>query len=300
MHNGKIAATAAAITLAAMIGQIAPATAASDSNMSYVSRYVERASDALQNDRHDYHGHRATALADIARARADIASAIAYDNSHEHLASTAAATAMVNAADEAAFERSQESSDRNLNYVRTYLERALDMLRRDRADYGGYRLRAIHDLEAARDQIGTALRQDTRTEQPGVASDSNIRYVRSYIAHGVDMLQNDRTDYAGHRVAAITAMENASNDLLAALHADNAIDTVPTIQTLAKPTDYLRGQRASDQNIAYARAYVEHAIGMLNNDQHDYHGYRVQAIAQLQTARQQLLLAQQSRTSTTP
>ena len=295
MHNGKIAATAAAITLAAMIGQIAPATAASDSNISYVSRYVERAADALQNDRHDYHGHRVAALADIARARADIASAIAYDNSHEHLASTAAATAMVNAADEAAFERSQEGSDRNLNYVRTYLERALDMLRRDRADYGGYRVKAIHDLEAARDQIGTALRQDTRTEQPGVASDSNIRYTRGYIARGITMLQQDQRDYGGHRAAAVEAMQAADNDLVLALRADHADETIPAVQSLSALPGDLRNQHASNQNIAYARAYVEHAIDMLKNDQHDYNGYRAKAVQQLVIARVQLKDALQYR-----
>src|SRR5580704_18799839 len=126
MHTGKIAAAAAAVALTALIGQSVPAVAGpSDSNLAYVSRYVANAEAALQQDRHDYHGHRVAALTDIARARADIASALAYDNSHERY--NLSASAMANAAAEADFERSQAGSDRNLNYVRTYLERAMDM-----------------------------------------------------------------------------------------------------------------------------------------------------------------------------
>ncbi|HEY7979903.1 MAG TPA: hypothetical protein VID19_00345 [Candidatus Eremiobacteraceae bacterium] len=294
MYTGKIAAAAAAVALTALIGQTAPAAAGpSDSNLAYVSRYVDRAAEALQQDRHDYHGHRVAAIADIARARADIASALAYDNSHERYNLSAAAAA--NAAAEADFERSQAGSDRNLNYVRTYLERALDMLRRDSHDYGGYRVKAIADLEAARDQIGTALRQDTRGEHPGVASDSNLRYTRGYIQRGIDMLQQDQADYGGHRVAAITAMRNADADIVTALRADHADESVPAVQALAAPAEPVRGQRASNQNIAYARAYVEHAIDMLKNDQHDYNGYRSKAVQQLVIARVQLQDALQYR-----
>jgi hypothetical protein len=294
MHTGKIAAAAAAVALTALIGQSAPAAAGpSDSNLAYVSRYVANAEAALQQDRHDYNGHRVAALTDIARARADIASALAYDNSHERYNLSAAATA--NIASEAAFERSQAASDRNLNYVRTHLERAIDLLRRDNHDYGGYRLKAIADLEAARDQIGTALRQDMRGEHPGVASDSNIRYTRGYIARGIDMLQHDQADYGGHRVAAIEAMQNADGDLLAALRADRANESVPTVQALAPPANWTRNQRASNRNIAYARTYVEHAIDMLKNDQHDYNGYRAKAVQQLGIAHAQLLAALQYR-----
>jgi protein-tyrosine-phosphatase len=294
MHTGKIAAAAAAIALAALIGQIAPAAAGpSDSNMAYVSRYVDRAAAALQQDQHDYHGHRVAALADISRARADIASALAYDNSHDRYTLTAAA--MANASAEAAFERSQAGSDRNLNYVRTYLERAIAMLRNDNHDYGGYRVKAIADLEAARDQIGTALRQDVKTEQPGVASDDNIRYTRGYIQKGISMLQQDQRDYGGHRAAAVTAMQNADADLLTALRADHANESVPTVNALALPAGYLLGQHASNQNIAYARVYVEHAIDMLQHDQHDYNGYRAKSVQQLQVAHAQLIAALQYR-----
>jgi hypothetical protein len=294
MHTGKIAATAAAVALAALVGQMAPAAAGqSDSNMAYVSRYVQNAASALQADRHDYNGHRAAAVADIARARVDIANALAFDNSHDRFNYTAAARA--NAVDIATFQRTQAGSDRSLAYVKANLLNALDMLRRDRPAYNGWRLRAISDLEAARDQIATALRQDVSVEQPGVASDSNIRFTRAYIQRGINMLQADRSDYAGHRIAAIGAMQNADNDLVAALRADRADESVPAVQALAVPADFMTTQRASNRNIAYARTYVEHAIDMLQHDQHDYNGFRVKAVQQLAVAREQLLDALQSR-----
>lgn len=299
MHTGKIAAASAAFALAALIGQAASAAMLpSDSNMVYVSRYVARAAEALQNDRHDYAGHRAAAVADIVRARADIANAVAYDKAHE-TATTAMSTKMmpatVSVADEEDFMRSQAASDRNLAYVKRYLERAIDLLNRDRPDYGGFRVKAIHDLEAARDQIAAAQTQDVRGENPGVGSDSNIRFTRAYIARGVDMLQHDRSDYNGHRVAAITAMQNADADLLAALRADHASEVVPTVQALTPLATWVRNQKASNRNIAYARTYVEKAIDMLKNDQHDYNGYRSKAVQQLVIARAQLLDALQYR-----
>jgi hypothetical protein len=261
--------------------------------MAYVSRYIQNAANALQTDRQDYAGHRVAALADIARARTDIANALAYDNSHDRYNFTAAARA--NAVDEANFERTQAGSNRNLAYVNAYVGRAIVMLQRDRPAYNGWRLRAISDLQPARTQITTRLQQYANAQQPGVASDSNIRFTRAYVQRGINMLNADRSDYAGHRIAAIRAMQNADNDLVAALRADRADESVPVVQALPVPADYMTTQRASNRNIAYARTYVEHAIDMLQNDQHDYNGYRAKAVQQLAVARQQLLDALQSR-----
>jgi hypothetical protein len=290
MHTGKIAATAAALVMAALIGQTAANAGPSDSNLAYVSRYIGQAADALHNDKSDYGGHRETALDDIARARADIASALAYDNSHERIAATTTA----NLAAEADFARSQAASDRNLAFVRTNLQHAIVMLQQDHHDYGGYRVKAINELEAARNQLATAL----TSVHPTMNSDTNIRYTRGYIARGISMLQLDKTDYHGHRAAAVRAMQMADADLLAALRADRADESIPSVQALtplAAPAGSMRTQRASDRNIEYARAYVEHAIDMLKNDSHDYNGFRAKAVQQLVIAREQLLDALQSR-----
>ncbi|HLJ82788.1 MAG TPA: hypothetical protein VKT51_01265 [Candidatus Eremiobacteraceae bacterium] len=255
--------------------------------MRYASNYIERANDYLANDQHDYGGHRVAAMTDINRARADIASALAYDNSHP------GAHPMINQAspvDEAAFVRSQQGSNNNLTYVRAYLERAIDMMQRDNTDYGGYRVKAIADTQAARDQIVAALSTYSHESD---RSDDNIRFVRGYIARGVAMLNRDQPDYNGHRTAAINDMNAADADLLAAIRADRADESVPAVADLARPA--MIGQNASDNNIRYVRAYVEKAIDMLNRDQHDYSGYRVKAIENLHDARQQLLAALASR-----
>jgi hypothetical protein len=291
MHIGKIAATSAAMALTALIGQTAAnASSPSDSNMAYVSRYVGQAADALQNDKSDYAGHRAAALADIARARTDIANALAYSANHRNYATTS----VVNVANESAFARSQGASDKNLAYVRTIVQHAIDMLQHDRPDYNGYRLKAITDLQAARTQLGTAL----VSSNPTMSSDANLRYTRGYIARGISMLQQDQTNYQGHRAAAVTAIRNADADLLAALRADRADESIPSVQALApmaQPVGPINGQRASDNNIRYAQSYVGHAIDMLHQDQHDYNGYRSKAVQQLVIARNQLVLALQSR-----
>src|SRR5476651_321175 len=122
MYTGKFAIAAPALGLAALIGQTAPAAAVPvTSNLAYVSRYVEHAAQALQNDKSDYGGHRAAAITDINNARTDIANAITYDNNHGSQASRVA----VNANDQTAFERSQVNSDKNLTHVQKYLERAI-------------------------------------------------------------------------------------------------------------------------------------------------------------------------------
>jgi hypothetical protein len=41
--------------------------------------------------------------------------------------------------------------------------------------------------------------------------------------------------------------------------------------------------------------YVEHAIDMLQHDQHDYNGYRAKSVQQLQVAHAQLIAALQYR-----
>lgn len=288
MYTGKFAVAAAAIGLATLIGQAAPAAAVPvTSNMAYVSRYVERAADALQNDKSDYGGHRAAAITDINNARNDIASAMAYDRSHGNYASRVA----VNTADESTFERSQVNSDKNLTHVQNYLERAINMLSHDGNVYGGYRIKAINDLQAARNQLAVAL----TSVNPNQSSDSNVRYSRAYIEHGIDMLNHDTTNYGGHRAAAVRAMQTADNDLLLALRADKADESVPSVADLAQPSNWVRGQKQSNQNIVYARTYVDHAITMLHQDNHDYNGYRAQAVAQLNVARVQLQEAAQAR-----
>jgi hypothetical protein len=81
----------------------------------------------------------------------------------------------------------------------------------------------------------------------------------------------------------------------AASGGDRPDESIPAVATLPQPSDWARGQGASNNNIRYVRVYVEKAIDMLDKDQHDYSGYRVKAIESLHDARQQLLAALESR-----
>lgn len=82
--------------------------------------------------------------------------------------------------------------------------------------------------------------------------------------------------------------------VLSAAIAGTALTTVASAQQqpVYNPTvqqqQYLRGNRGSDQNLRREMRRLEQVIDMLNRDQHDYGGHRVQAIQDLQRARQQL------------
>lgn len=135
-------------------------------------------------------------------------------------------------------------------------------------------------------------------ERGPVQSDDNLRYSRAYLEGAVSMLSQDQSDYDGHKAQAMDDLQAARNDLTIALqYDDNQEDyAIPDFRPAdVFGPDYERNQYGSNENVAYTRAYVERAIDMLQHDQHDYDGYRVQAIGQLQAARQQLLEALASR-----
>ena len=56
--------------------------------------------------------------------------------------------------------RGEIGSARNLVNVRSGLERLIDQLQHDQADYGGYRVRAIEAMQRARADLAAALRWD--------------------------------------------------------------------------------------------------------------------------------------------
>jgi hypothetical protein len=270
----------------------------SDQNLRYTRAYVERAYDMLSHDQSDYGGHRVAAMNDIAQARTDLTAALHYDRNPEDAVIPKAA--LPQDTELADWERGQKASDKNIDFVRKYVERAIDMLQHDAHDYGGYRAKAVAALEAARSQLAAAIayrdaHRDSH-EPRGVASDENLRYARLYVERAADMLQHDAHDYHGHRAAATADILKARADLAAALRYDSNHEDA-TMPAHVMPGDesldtfYLRGDRASDKNIAFVRRYVERAIDMLQRDKHDYHGYRVKAIGDLESAVEQLNLA---------
>jgi hypothetical protein len=294
---------ASAAGLAAMLATTGAAFAdtsmASDQNLRFTRAYVERGYDMLSHDQADYGGHRVAAMSDINNARNDLTAALRYDRAPDD--AVIPTGTRPGDTDIANFERNQSASNKNIEFVRTLVERSIDMLQHDAHDYGGYRLKAIAALQAAHEQLADAIAyRDAHRGMPQPASDQNLRYTRLYVNRAIDMLQHDQRDYSGHRAAAVTDLQRAQADLMSALRYDaNKEDAVLPTHALSGDEDldafFMRGQFASDLNIAYVRRYVERSIDMLQHDAHDYNGFRVKAIADLQAARAQLLLALQSR-----
>jgi len=56
--------------------------------------------------------------------------------------------------------RGEYSSGRNIRRVHQMLERAIDELQHDQRDYGGYRVKAIAELQQAREDLTAALKWD--------------------------------------------------------------------------------------------------------------------------------------------
>ena len=129
--------------------------------------------------------------------------------------------------------------DSNLRWARQRVEQNIDVLQRDRHDYGGYRVRAIAFFQQAREQLTLGLQYDIRREHtlpraalmrpdaetvhflPGdKASDANLRAARRNTEKVIDVLQRDRADYGGHRVAAIKLLGEGREMLSAALRWD--------------------------------------------------------------------------------
>ncbi len=304
MNGRTILATAAglAAVLATAGAAVADTNSSSDQNLRYTRAYVERAYDALSHDQSDYGGHRVAAMNDINDARNDLTAALRYDKNPDDAALPK--DVRPQDADVADFVRGQGASNRNVDNVKTVVERAIDMLQHDAADYGGYRVKAIAALQAAHEQLADAIAyRDAHGGagggQGGGSDDDNLRYARLYVNRAIDMLQHDQRDYAGHRAKAVSDLQQAQADLASAVQADNDKDdaTLPARAATGDEdldTFYTRGDFASDQNIAYVKRYVERTIDMLQRDQHDYAGNRAKAIEDLKAADQQLAMAAQA------
>lgn len=151
-------------------------------------------------------------------------------------AAALAATTLATAGSALGWDRGPVGSDRNLRYSRAYVERAADMLSHDAHDYGGHRVAALNDINAARADLTTALRYDKNREDatiptvglPGSSaganwtrrqgrSNENVEFTRRYVEKAIDMLSHDRHDYNGYRVKAIGALQAARSQLLAAI-----------------------------------------------------------------------------------
>jgi len=122
-------------------------------------------------------------------------------------------------------------------------------------------------------------------------SDSNMRWAYNHIENNIEFLQNDRRDYGGYRVRAISLFQQARQQILLGLRYDNGREDVPPPAGFVRPDKdmvALRSDCASDANLNVVRRNVEHIIDVLQRDLGDYGGHRVKAISLLQQGRESL------------
>ncbi|MBC5825206.1 MAG: hypothetical protein GIX02_10355 [Candidatus Eremiobacteraeota bacterium] len=122
----------------------------SDRNIQMTRGYLERAIDMLNSDQRDYAGHRAAAVRDLGEARVALQQALRVDMK------AVGAPPSVPDIDRSGL-RKQSASNENLELVNRYAQKALSMLQGDAHDYGGYRAKAIGDLQRARAELNAAL-----------------------------------------------------------------------------------------------------------------------------------------------
>jgi len=121
----------------------------------------------------------------------------------------------------------------------------------------------------------------------GPQSDANLRWASFRLERDIDTLQRDNRDYDGHRAQAVEDIQDGRNQLAAALSYDRRHDYYPTAVAVAPDVEAYPGNR-SDANLTYVRHDVEQVIDVLQRDNTDYGGHRVDAIGFMQQGRQQL------------
>jgi len=128
---------------------------------------------------------------------------------------------------------------------------------------------------------------------PGPSSDANLRWARSRVERDIDMLQRDSRDYDGHRVRAIDDIQSARYQILLGLGYDANHEAIYNPSSIANGNSINRGDECngSDANLRYVRRDLENVIDVLQRDNTDYGGHRVDAIGKLQQARQQIVEA---------
>ena len=145
----------------------APAAArtdcASNANIRSVHNHLDGLIDRLTHDRRDYGGHKANAIRDLSNARGELDAAAQYaiQNDHENPACLRG-LGSIRDCDANRIMRSQRNSNGDMARVRRLVDRMIGQLDGDQRDYGGHRVNAIRDMQAARGEI-TAAEQYARS-----------------------------------------------------------------------------------------------------------------------------------------
>ncbi len=127
-------------------------------------------------------------------------------------------------------------------------------------------------------------------------SNHNIGTAANRVGRLIVTLQRDDRDYAGHRVAAINAMTNARNELMAAQQFAEAHGYYTQTTEVPEPVQERparHDQKRSNYSVANVDGALRRIIGHLQRDTRDYGGHRAAAINLLEQASNDLTAAAQ-------
>ena len=117
----------------------------------------------------------------------------------------------------------QATSDENLREMRARLNGLLLDLQAAQGSFGGHRASAVGHFQEAINDLGQALKFRADQDAAGQSQDDwALRAIANISTRIVTSLQADESDYGGHRVDAIAALQAAVSDLNAAVPATPA------------------------------------------------------------------------------
>jgi outer membrane murein-binding lipoprotein Lpp len=153
----RFAGLALFVALASTAPAFARPDCSSNANLWHVHRRLDGAIDQLSHDQRDYAGHRVAALNDLQNARGQIMAAEQYAVNVDHdNPACFRASGSTGGSDRHWGMRGQGGSNANIIGVRRWVERLINQLQSDQRDYGGHRVAAIDDMQAAREQLVAA------------------------------------------------------------------------------------------------------------------------------------------------
>ena len=130
---------------------------------------------------------------------------------------SAGVTALAAYVPAAALAQSQGASDEDLRVARATITGLIAQLQTERADYGGHRVEAIKNFNVALDEVNAAL-ESRGAEKPGqVRSDAVLKHIEDRTEALIASMRQDKGDYGGHRVKAISGLQAGVDALNAAL-----------------------------------------------------------------------------------
>jgi hypothetical protein len=111
----------------------------------------------------------------------------------------------------------QGASNNSLRDYYGVVAELVDELGFDQRDYGGRRVTAIADLNAAKSELLQALQYRHQVLRQQTGSDNSLREEYKRLQQVIARLTADNTDYGGHKATALADLQKAQTELEAAL-----------------------------------------------------------------------------------